>query len=321
MGILLRRAKLVPLEEVGISFTEFLLKDPSANGLLHQLRKTPRLLSFLAGKHSVILIVIAKVISESLDMETNSIEETATRDPKPPTPSRYVAVANTHLYYHPEGDHIRLLQAHIGAMILRKVIDSFQQKMAAKGEGDYIIAPIFAGDFNSSPLNGVYEYFVNGKVAKEHHDWTVAAVYEETKYRKHCQWLAERESKQSTQGTVRKEENRLDVLPSLLAEANIPEPRTVFNNTSDLPHPEVFPGLALEHSFHFLCASGLPMYTNYTKDFVDTLDYIYVDHTHLEPDEDGHFPSHSDVTENVALPSYKFPSDHLALISDLKWKH
>lgn len=317
VGIALRKARLEPVEQIGISFTEFLLKDPSAEGLLKELRRYPRLLSFLAGKHSVVLIVIAKVVSETVDMETKELEGVL-RNGNLSTHSRYVAVATTHLYYHPEGDHIRLLQTHIAVSILKRAIDNFQVKMAIRGERNFVVAPIFTGDFNSSPLNGVYEYFINGSVEKEHSDWKAAPIYETVKYRKHLQWVAERGSKLSN--SVQGGENICDVVPDMLANAGIPEPRTIFNVTADLPHPEVFPGIALDHPFQFVCASGLPMYTNFTAGFVDTLDYIYVDGTHFDAKEDNLFPTHEDVIENKALPSYKFPSDHIALISNLKWK-
>ena len=65
-GILLRKSKLQVVAEWGVSLTEFLLTHPSASNLLAQLRRNPRLLSFLAGKHSIVLLVIAKVLPPPL---------------------------------------------------------------------------------------------------------------------------------------------------------------------------------------------------------------------------------------------------------------
>nr|CAI5857366.1 unnamed protein product [Callosobruchus analis] len=66
-------------------------------------------------------------------------------------------------------------------------------------------------------------------------------------------------------------------------------------------------------------ACGTPEYTNFTAGFADCLDYIYYDTESFQTSQVVPLPSHEEVTQNVALPSVVFPSDHLALVCDLKW--
>nr|CAH7722308.1 unnamed protein product [Callosobruchus chinensis] len=66
-------------------------------------------------------------------------------------------------------------------------------------------------------------------------------------------------------------------------------------------------------------AYGTPKYTNYTAGFADCLDYIYYDTDSFQTTQVVPLPSHEEVTQNIALPSVVFPSDHLALVCDLKW--
>ena len=81
-----------------------------------------------------------------------------------------------------------------------------------------------------------------------------------------------------------------------------------------------FSGLDLKHDFHFRNACGTKHYTNYTVGYCGVLDYIFFDSDNLELERVIPLPSHEEVTEFVALPSIYFPSDHLALVADLKWQ-
>ena len=247
----------------------------------------------------------------------------------------YVAVANTHLYYHPKGDHIRLLQAHIATLALSAMVESFKQERAAKGETNVHVGTIFCGDFNSSPLNGVCEYFITGKIPEHHSDWSAAAAYETVRFAKHMQVKMERSMKTATDealpphkqskkpapvGEVEQaQEEEEGVTVDLLSKAGILPLGEVFELTSRDPVPEPFKGVKLDHHLQLFSGCGQPMYTNFTTGFQDTLDYIFVDHTYFSEAEVIPFPSHEEVTANVALPSYTFPSDHLALVCDLKY--
>jgi len=79
-------------------------------------------------------------------------------------------------------------------------------------------------------------------------------------------------------------------------------------------------GTDLKHSFELFSAGGTPSYTNFVAGFCGTLDYIYVDSSSFELSRCIPLPEHSDVLKEIALPNRLFPSDHLPLVVDLKWK-
>ena len=77
--------------------------------------------------------------------------------------------------------------------------------------------------------------------------------------------------------------------------------------------------LALSHDLELVSACGFPEYTNYTNGFYGTLDYIFSSPASLGVDRVVPMPTHAEVTLHVALPSVVHPSDHIALVCDLKW--
>uniref|UniRef100_A0A8C9MK68 Phosphodiesterase 12 n=1 Tax=Serinus canaria TaxID=9135 RepID=A0A8C9MK68_SERCA len=78
--------------------------------------------------------------------------------------------------------------------------------------------------------------------------------------------------------------------------------------------------MTLSHPFKLLSACGEPAYTNYVGGFHGCLDYIFIDRNALEVEQVIPLPSHEEITTHQALPSVSHPSDHIALICDLKWK-
>jgi hypothetical protein len=50
------------------------------------------------------------------------------------------------------------------------------------------------------------------------------------------------------------------------------------------------------------------------------LDYIFVEESNFEVLRRAPFPNEAILQENVALPSKVFPSDHLSVAVDLKFK-
>ena len=75
----------------------------------------------------------------------------------------------------------------------------------------------------------------------------------------------------------------------------------------------------LTHDLNLYSAAGFPEYTNYTKAFKDTLDYIFVEENHFIVKRIAPFPDTATLMKDVALPSRVFPSDHLAVAVDLQF--
>lgn len=80
--------------------------------------------------------------------------------------NRFLLVANTHLYFHPDADHIRLLQ--IGLSMI--YIENYMKTLCAK-YSDANIALVFCGDFNSVPECGIYKLMTENYVPQDFIDW------------------------------------------------------------------------------------------------------------------------------------------------------
>lgn len=76
----------------------------------------------------------------------------------------------------------------------------------------------------------------------------------------------------------------------------------------------------LSHDFHLFSACGNLSFTVFTSGFRNTLDYIFCDSQQIEVDAVIPMPSEEELSLHTAIPSVVMPSDHLALVCDLKWK-
>ncbi|XP_063706039.1 2',5'-phosphodiesterase 12 [Culicoides brevitarsis] len=80
--------------------------------------------------------------------------------------NKLLLVANTHLYFHPDADHIRLLQ--IGLSML--FIENYRKELKTRFPNDQI-ALVFCGDFNSVPECGIYKLMTEKFVPQDFIDW------------------------------------------------------------------------------------------------------------------------------------------------------
>ncbi|NXF95594.1 PDE12 phosphodiesterase, partial [Eubucco bourcierii] len=223
-----RRDKFSLLTQHDIAFSEALLSDPLQKELCDKLAKYP--------------VVQEKVLQRSSVLQVSVLQSTT-------DPSRKICVANTHLYWHPKGGNIRLIQIAVALSHLRHIACDLYPSVPV----------IFCGDFNSIPSSGTYSFISSGDIAEDHDDWVSNG-----------------------------EEER----------CNMP----------------------LSHPFKLISACGEPAYTNYVGGFHGCLDYIFIDKNALDVEQVIPLPSHEEVTTHQALPSVSHPSDHIALICDLKWK-
>ncbi|KAK6619211.1 hypothetical protein RUM44_003593 [Polyplax serrata] len=77
-----------------------------------------------------------------------------------------IIVGNTHLYFHPDADHIRLLQGIIGFQLLLQTAKEQKQMYPNKN-----VSIIFCGDFNSTPDCGIFKFMTQGSVSQDVSDW------------------------------------------------------------------------------------------------------------------------------------------------------
>lgn len=168
----------------------------------------------------------------------------------------YLVVANTHLYFHPDADHIRLLQIGFSMKYVEDVRNMTIKEHHVPGDK---ISIIFCGDFNSVPECGIFKLMTEKFVGEDFIDWRSKAE-------------------------------------------------------------EAVHGVTLSQPFNISSATGCPPYTNFTHLFAACLDYIFYQTDNIEVAEVIPLPSEEQLRTHIAIPSVVFPSDHVSLVADLKFR-
>lgn len=78
--------------------------------------------------------------------------------------SKYILVATTHLYFHPNFENIRLIQMIMWLRYIESILTQYKDKGIEP-------ALIFSGDFNSCPTRGIYQLATTGHISSRHPDW------------------------------------------------------------------------------------------------------------------------------------------------------
>lgn len=82
-------------------------------------------------------------------------------------PENLLVVANTHLYFHPDADHIRLLQMGFCMLYVQHIVNELKTFYETSK-----ISIIFCGDFNSVPECGIYKLMTEKHVPSSFVDWS-----------------------------------------------------------------------------------------------------------------------------------------------------
>lgn len=82
--------------------------------------------------------------------------------------NKILIIANTHLYFHPDADHIRLLQLAFSMKFVEYVRNETKQELLVD-ESD--ISIIFCGDFNSVPECGIFKLMTQQFVEENYIDF------------------------------------------------------------------------------------------------------------------------------------------------------
>lgn len=139
---------------------------------------------------------------------------------------------------------------------------------------------LLCGDYNSFPDTASVHFLLNASIDSNHREWQDAPQFK---------WNR----------TVSKTGNE---------------------NSKDHPNNHRVERGRFEHHLALESACGIPRFTNFAGTFVGTLDYIMMGSECLTVKQVFPFFTEEEVSEEVALPSSKFPSDHISLICDLDWK-
>lgn len=98
-------------------------------------------------------------LKEKILQRSTSLQVTVLQDLL--QPNNAMCVANTHLYWHPTGGNVRLVQMAVALTHLGHVISTVSPGAAL----------VFCGDFNSTPPSGVYELLTHSSLSQSHSDW------------------------------------------------------------------------------------------------------------------------------------------------------
>ncbi|XP_055844280.1 2',5'-phosphodiesterase 12 [Episyrphus balteatus] len=169
---------------------------------------------------------------------------------------KILCIANTHLYFHPDADHIRLLQVGFSMLYIENILKKLPTELATTEDN---ISLVFCGDFNSVPECGIYKLMTEKFVDSDYIDWRSNAE-------------------------------------------------------------EAVRNVTLSQPFSIASACGTPKYTNFTHAFAACLDYIFYQTDRLTVEEVIPLPSDEQLKTHTAIPSVVFPSDHVALVTVLKFK-
>ncbi|KAG5493956.1 hypothetical protein JKF63_01788 [Porcisia hertigi] len=264
------------------------------------------------------------------------------------TSGKEVVVGNTHLFYHANACHLRILQAYMLLHWLYSAARISTDGDAAATPSPYSsnCAPqcrplVVCGDFNCTHSTGAYRFLLTGQVEADHPSWDKGRLF---------WWGCARllgsdpeligellgNGKVLSQVAGAPNDSHRGRQPSEKVVACPTTPSTEVAVKADEAHAEgepsqeehkeriitkIFqenlhgPQLRLQDAYHRTDPS-LP-WTNFTLTFREVIDYILFSEDSLEVLRTVPIPPEADLTENFALPNKRYPSDHIALIADL----
>ncbi|KAK3085717.1 hypothetical protein FSP39_007770 [Pinctada imbricata] len=149
-AIFYRTSKFRLLGEHNINLTEQLKSDPKFSHILKKVSTSKAVMTELEQRGTVLQVAVLE-----------SIEE----------PGRKLCVANTHLFFHRDADHIRVIQGATCLAHLQHVLETEKEK-------DDDLSLIFCGDFNANPKSALYQFMTSGGITEEHHHLTVKGTGE-----------------------------------------------------------------------------------------------------------------------------------------------
>jgi 2',5'-phosphodiesterase len=257
-----------------------------------------------------------------------------------------VVVGNTHLFFHANACHIRILQAY---MLMHWLSDaaaeaggSITQVATSDKTAPRVRPVVLCGDFNCTHPTGAYRLLTTGQVESDHHSWDKGRLFWWG-----CSRLlgydAERleellgEEAVLPQATVARKDfkRKKKTFGASASPATASKDAEAGEDTEATTSPvamrgddhvveKVFcealhaPPLHLQDAYQRTDPS-LP-WTNYTLTFREVIDYVFFSRDSVEVLRTVPIPPESELAENFALPNRNYPSDHVALIADLSFK-
>jgi len=267
------------------------------SGSFHELPGLDASVRHAVGSHQRIKDVLAKITTVAQGVVLRDLHVEGQR----------LLVANTHLFYHANANHIRLLQLH---MLLTELAE--RAKLVEDGAGD--VAVLLLGDLNArkgefDPKYGLpqaaYRLIRDRAILSDDPDWLYT-----------CWRPAEWATIASADvcicchdlGTI----SGIGICPLcdgfglgalVAAETNT----GLLRLDLQLPLPMMDPNSQIK-------------VTNFTAGFQECLDYTLLDERAFDVVHLIEPPTLAELKAETALPSTMFPSDHVPVITDIKYR-
>lgn len=243
-------------------------------------------------RHDDLREIVSEKVGTVLQVVRLVLKEKATDEPASlPSGSRHILVANTHLFFHPLADHVRVIQCLAICAFLDQI------------RSNNLNCPLLlCGDLNSDPTSGAFRLLLNRELKNtdKSNCW---------KYLNRYKW----DDKNENESTVEIDPSECDYDNCSMKTGHN------FNFPPNISIPESFPPL-------FVAYDQVPEFTNYSQKFQETLDYIFAS----EPtDNNAGFKLVASapmmdkevVEEYISMPNRDMPSDHVSVVSDLLLVH
>jgi 2',5'-phosphodiesterase len=134
------------IENYGINLGEAAKTHPACSDLFQKLQYNEKLVTRFVDRSTTLQVVLLR----SLEF-----------------PNKFFIVANVHLYFHPDADHVRLLQIGFSMLLVDDFVNKYKEKYSTDD-----ISLLFCGDFNSVPECGIFKLMNEGQVPEDFIDWS-----------------------------------------------------------------------------------------------------------------------------------------------------
>ncbi|XP_018007908.1 2',5'-phosphodiesterase 12-like [Hyalella azteca] len=143
-------AKFRLLENLCFGLSDELQNNVVLADIFAKIKKNEKLAERVTSRNTVLQACVLECLSSSEDQR------------------QLLLVCNSHFYFHPDADHIRLLQAGIAFTIIDQLVARLE------AEDGCVVRVLFCGDLNSTPDTGVYQLATMRHVSATHVGWRSA---------------------------------------------------------------------------------------------------------------------------------------------------
>eukprot|EP00658_Telonema_sp_P-2_P076999 TRINITY_DN6863_c0_g1_i8.p1 TRINITY_DN6863_c0_g1~~TRINITY_DN6863_c0_g1_i8.p1 ORF type:complete len:379 (+),score=99.27 TRINITY_DN6863_c0_g1_i8:111-1139(+) len=237
---------------------------------------------------------------------------------------RYILVGNTHLFYKPFACHIRAIQALMHATVLHREYEKLVATLATEGS-DLRVHMVLSGDCNFTTMGGAHQLLVKGTVPADHECWNKGSMF---------WWGVEDEDEEGGDDTSESTEKVATTIsvaatPTSSEGASLAQPvgppTNIFRKDLSLPN-----NLKFTNTQDGLTGDSCTVFGDH---FSGIIDHIFVasppplsSNNHQGSEEEVTtlgivpLPSMEELKADVGIPSSTYPSDHVAIITEVGFR-